>query len=523
MTALLRNLRSRGAIPIALYTLLSILVVPVFPHFTSPNELTRWAMTVAVVEHGTIEVTRVIEENGLGAVEDLSRVDGRLYSNKAPGAALLTIPAYVAARAFTGPGTRENMRPTLNAMRLGAATLPTLLLALSFAAVARRLGADPSRVTAAVVILLFATPLFAYGLLLFGHALSAATLFVAWALLFTVTPRGGRDIAAGAVIGLAVLTEYQNAIPSAVLVVCALSRLRIGGTLRVLAGGAPFAILLAIYNRIAFGSYFSISSGHELDPAYRELAASGLFGVGLPSAAGLWGLLLDTSKGLFILSPVLVLWITSLRSVRRELSGPAFAALVVAPAALILTISGYPNWHGGWTVGARYLVAALPFLALPIAFAREGAAERVLTGASVAAVALVTLVFPFVPPGHPAPWISFAWPILRDGLVAPNLLHLAARPLAILVPFAIVLAAVSMIGIRRNLPLAAAGMALWITGGIVLDRMHTEPRVARALVKEAYFAQNGTIRAELPPAPGIPRLESMARQLRRQPPPPWPF
>ena len=523
MTGRMRNLTSAASVPIGLYALLSILMVPVFPHFTSPNELTRWAFTVAVVDHGTFEVTRVIAENRLQNVEDLSSVGGRLYSNKAPGAAVLTIPAYIATRPFTGRATGETMRPTLNAMRIGAATIPVIVLALTFAAVARRLGRDESRVASAVTILLFATPLFAYGLLLFGHALSAAALFITWALLFVFDRHRGRDFAAGAVIGLAVLNEYQNVVPAAALLVFAFPRLRIAGMLRVLAGGVPFACLLAIYNRIAFGGWFNLSSGHEIDPAYRELARSGLFGVGLPSPAGLASLLLDSSKGLLVLSPVLILWVMRLRGVRAAVSGPAFAALITAPALLLLTISGYPNWHGGWTVGARYLVATLPFLVLPIAFGQNGRIERFLTGASVAVVALVSLVFPFVPPQHPAPWMSFAWPILADGLVAPNLLHLVARPLAIVVPFAIVLGAVVWSGDRRHLLFAVAGMIVWIAGGVVADRMHTEPRVARALIREVYFDRRGAIRAELPPAPGIPRLEAMARELRRQPPRPWPF
>ena len=523
MTGWLRNLTSAASVPIGLYALLSILMVPVFPHFTSPNELTRWAFTVAVVDHGTVDVTRVITENRLHNVEDLSSVGGRLYTNKAPGAALLTIPAYIAARPFTGRATGETMRPTLNAMRIGAATIPAIALALTFVAVARRLGRDESRVASAVTILLFATPIFAYGLLLFGHALSAAALFIAWALLFVFDRRGARDFAAGAVIGLAVLNEYQNVIPAAALLVFALPRLRTAGMLRVLAGGLPFAGLLAMYNRIAFGGWFNLSSGHEIDPAYRELARSGLFGVGLPSPAGLASLLLDTSKGLLVLSPILILWAMRLSGVRAAVSGPAFAALIAAPAVLMLTISGYPNWHGGWTVGARYLVAALPFLVLPIAFGENGRIERLLTGASVAAISLVSLVFPFVPPEQPAPWMSFAWPILRDGFVAPNLLHLAARPLAIVVPFAIVLAAVVWSGSRRLLLFAVAGMVVWIAGGVVADRMNTEPRVARALVKDVYFGSRGAIREELPAAPGIPRLEAMARDLRRQPPRPWPF
>ena len=75
-------------------------------------------------------------------------------------------------------------------MRLAAATLPALLLALLLEAAALRLGATPARARFAAAALLFATPLFAYGLLLFSHALVAACLFGAWAAFFVTGPRG---------------------------------------------------------------------------------------------------------------------------------------------------------------------------------------------------------------------------------------------------------------------------------------------------------------------------------------------
>ena len=52
--------------------------------------------------------------------------------------------------------------------------------------------------------MLFGTPVFAYGLLLFSHALTAAALFGAWLLLFgdsRLRPRTC-DLAAGALIAL---------------------------------------------------------------------------------------------------------------------------------------------------------------------------------------------------------------------------------------------------------------------------------------------------------------------------------
>jgi len=41
---------------LGLYAILSALVVPVYPHFPSPNEFSRWALTVSIVERGSFEV-----------------------------------------------------------------------------------------------------------------------------------------------------------------------------------------------------------------------------------------------------------------------------------------------------------------------------------------------------------------------------------------------------------------------------------------------------------------------------------
>ena len=517
-------MRRSCVLPIALYAVLAIAVIPVFPHFASPNELSRWAGAVAIVDDQSLDVSRIVAATGLGAaIEDLSAADGRLYSNKAPGSLLLAVPAYAVARIFTGAASAATIRPTLNAMRIAAATIPAVLLAFLLMAAATRLRCEESRIRIAVVVLLFATPLFAYGILFFAHALSAFALFGAWMLFFTGETRPRHDVAAGALIGLAVVADYPNVIPAAVIGFCALPRLRVAGALHVAAGGLPFAAVLAVYNLIAFGTVFTLSSAHESNPAFRELARSGLFGIGLPSPENVLAAFLDPSKGLLILSPVLVIAVLGLGNARRAMSTAAFIALLAAPLSLLLLIAGYPNWHGGWTVGARYLVAALPFAALLVAFARETAIEAFLLGASIAVLAITTLVFPFIPPNYAAPWMSFSWPLLANGLVAPNLFHFVSTAAAVALPVAVAIAALAL-GVRpRRIVWAALGVIVWFTAGWLAARERSEPPFIRAFVEEVHFSREGAIREVIPTGPAAARLEAMARETRRLPPPDWPF
>jgi hypothetical protein len=515
----------RHVVPVILYAILAILVIPVFPHYVSPNEFSRWGLAVAIVDYHTIEVTRAVAATNTEN-EDQSAIDGRKYSNKAPGAAFVGLPAYAFARWIVGPPSPHNMRVTLTAMRLLGSTLPAILLALCIAATAIRFGASEDRATFVVVAMLFGTPLFAYGLLFFAHALSAFALFGAFMLLYAESPRdlrpATRDLVAGLLIGLAVLSEYPCAIPAAVLVACALPRLRFSGGVRVVAGGLPFAIALAMYNHFAFGHVFTLSSAHESQAIYREVAQHGLFGVGLPSPIIFLHLLADPAKGLFVFSPVLLLAFAGLRNAFATVPRSTFVALVATPLSILVTFAGYPNWFGGWTVGARYLVPALPFFALLIAFATPTIVDWLLLGASVAVVAIVSLVFPFVGSGYAAPWITFSWPILRDGYVAPNLLHFVSRPLAIAVPFALVLVAALTAVPRRRFAWFAAGAVIWFAGGLLFAGSGSTN--VRAVVEAVHFGDPTAIRRAAPDDPRTrSALEAIARGQQRRPPDYWPF
>jgi hypothetical protein len=498
---------------LALYALLALLVIPIYPHFVSPNEMSRWATAASLIEFHSFEIARILPLLGGNAFEDASEVDGRVYSNKAPGAAMIGLPAYALARAIAGPPSAATMRMTANAMRVLAATVPLLLLAWAMKRAAARLGAPRERIDITVLALLFATPLFAYGLLNFSHALTAAALFGAWTLLFVER----YDYAAGALIGLATISEYPCAIAGLVLLACAWRRAP-----RIIAGALPFAAGLAIYNRLLFGSVFALSSGSERNAQFRSLAREGIFGIGLPRIETLLRLLFDPSRGLFAFAPILLMAIVALPRARRALSREAFLALVLVPAALLVFYAGYPNWHGGWSVGPRYLVPAIPFLLFPLVFAATSIVEWIAIGASVAAVVPLTLTFPFPDRSFAAPWSTLALPLLRDGLVTPNLLHLVGRPLAIAVPFAIVVAALIFLS-KRNAIYVALGALLMFTLGMLAPAPTLTTQLRLGYIEEVYFERAGAMSRAVGGLPLPPRAVARARNEATLPPTSWPF
>ncbi|MFI5198349.1 MAG: hypothetical protein ACHQJD_07005, partial [Thermoanaerobaculia bacterium] len=512
-------------------------------------EFTRWASAASLVEHGTFEVSSVLRLLG-PAFEDLSQKDGHVFSNKAPGAALVALPGYLLGRPFMGPPSPSSMRPLVWAMRLFGATLPAVLLALLLSRAAVRLGVSGSRAASVTFMLLFATPLFAYGLLLFAHALVAACLFGAWAALFLpgAPPRAfRRDVLAGALLGLAVLSEYPAAVPAAVLVLCAATPApRRAFALAV--GGVPFAVALGAYDFVCFGGVFELSSAHERASAFRSLAAAGVFGVALPSPEILVRLLADPSKGLLVFSPFLLLWPGAFRASREALPRGACVALALAPLSLLLLYAGYPNWHGGFTVGPRYLVAALPFLVFPFAFGKGGFLESVLVGASAVAVCATTLAFPFVPPGFVLPWGSFAAFFLGRGLTTPNALDLVTPAAARFVLPALMCVAVYFFlegtregkillegkreekrdGGRRSALAFLCGATAYAALGLFLSKqisfLSPSLLLQRAYIADVYFERRGMLEEEIART-GTPQPRLFARRERELalPPVSWPF
>ena len=530
---------------ISLYAALAFLVIPIFPHLPSANELSRWSLTAAIVERRSFEISPEIALLG-DRIIDVAMLDGNLYSNKAPGGSLAAVPAYLLARTLVGPPNRDNLRETVTAMRLCICTLPLLALCIWFALHARCAGMATERIAFAVAIMLFGTPLCAYGMLLFSHALTAVALFGAWLLLFgegflgegrcpplvrEVNSRTSshlrlrestRELAAGLLIGLAAISEYPTAIPGAVLFACALRRRGLAGGLRMAAGALPMLAALALYNHAVFGSVFALSSSFERSAVYRQLSHSGLWGVALPSPRIAARLLFDPSKGLLVFSPVLVLGLAAIPAARRRLTPAAFWSLTLAPLSLVLVYAGYPNWHGGWTVGARYLVPVVPFLAYLFLMGRPRAVDPFLLGASALAIALTTLVFPFVSEGYAFPWASFAAPLLAKGLVAPNLLHFVSRTAAVVVPFALVAAAIVVAVQPRRSPHAITGIAVWALAGFLCVAIWF-PRGdgSRWYVENVYFERLDVLHRAYPQID--PRFLRQMQMDRLLPPSSWPF
>jgi hypothetical protein len=111
----------------------------------------------------------------------------------------------------------------------------------------------------------------------------------------------------------------------------------------------PAAIVTAGYDTLRFGApwrtgYFFATFNH-------------------PLVAGLYGLLLSPAAGLFIYVPLLPLALVGLFLAMRRLPLLASTALVLL-ALRILVYAGWFGWSAYWAWGPRYLVPAMPVLAV---------------------------------------------------------------------------------------------------------------------------------------------------------------
>ncbi len=177
--------------------------------------------------------------------------------------------------------------------------------------------------------------------------------------------RAAPTVAAGAAAGAAVLYDYTAATAVAILGLWLLLRRAWASLGWFAAGGAPFVLLLGIYDRLAFGSPFHLSYRY-VSNRYTAEQAKGLFGIGWPRVHGVEQTFVG-SRGLLVFSPLAVIAFAGLVAAARR-SGSARVALAVVGASALISF-GYFDPYGGQSPGPRYMVLGLPFLILGLAYA----------------------------------------------------------------------------------------------------------------------------------------------------------
>ena len=347
---------------------------------------------------------------------DKAWVDGHFYSVKGPGTAALATLPYMAIEALDGDklaraavenerrtahpkwhpdsvvplenmgydvhrGLRVQARvedgtPIVWPLTLIAAVIPGVLLLLGVRWAADRFV--PGYGTAAAITLGLATIVMTFAAEFFSHVISAGLAFAAFCVLMKERDGPARRwmvFAAGLLAGLAVTFEFQTGLVGVVLIVYALlrtsDRVRRAGayTAGAVLGAAP----TLAFNTWAFGDPLKLAysdavtfpgrSGHDV----LGLNSDGFFGITVPRLDSATDLLF-AGRGLLVLTPIVVMAVVGVFLMRRTHRAEANTILAIAAVYFIYN-SGYWLPYGGGTPGPRFLIPALPFLAIGLAYA----------------------------------------------------------------------------------------------------------------------------------------------------------
>ena len=387
---------------------------------------------------------------------DKAWVDGHFYSVKSPGMAALTTPLFAAIEGLGGDklaraavdnaertahpkwtpdsviplenygynverGQRvqrigEESTPIVWALTLLAAVFPAILLLLAV-----RWAADrflPGYGTAAAITLGLATVLMTFAAEFFSHVISAGFAFAAFCLLMKERdkpPSLAMVAGAGLLAGLAVTFEFQTGLVGVVLLGYALARRnqpesgRAGARpliRRAVAYGAGTvvgALPMLAFNFWAFGNPLKLAygdavafpgvSGHDL----LGLNSHGFFGITAPRFDSAVSLLL-AGRGLLVLTPIVVMCVVGVFMMRRDDHRAEANTILAIAAVYFIYNSGYWLPFGGGTPGPRFLIPALPFVALglPYAYKRLPALTLGLAIPSGLLMLVGTLTYPLI-------------------------------------------------------------------------------------------------------------------------------
>lgn len=316
-----------------------------------------------VARYQTGDVARVPHQTPQG-------IEYRLYSDKAPGSALLASIPY--AMLHHGFGITDHA-----ALRYGSllftVSAPSALFGLVMFSFFQWLRPGNVAGNAALTLAYgLGTLAFPYSTLLLGHQLAAIVGFSAFYVLMRSKenqPRPEAVFWAGFLLSLTTLFEYTAGI---VLVVVGLYgvwilRRRPALVAIFVLGTLPGFSFQAFYNTLCFGG--PLRTGYPYHLKYGAEMAKGFMGSDWPTWERFAGTLFLSKRGLLYEMPVLALcvvglWFAWRRRQRRE----ELVACIVVVLAFILLNSSFRYWDGVGALGVRHVIPTLPFLFVGAAY-----------------------------------------------------------------------------------------------------------------------------------------------------------
>ena len=471
--------RTRRAYAITVFLILTVCYGYFMPRWADWGANSRANLVYAVGDMGVLHIDAYHENTGDKACYpgpydlETDTCTGHYYTDKSLGPSLVALPFYMVFRTIaalppiqrfieSGAGGMGNLTDTLNpegaGLRSDAVYQGMALTFMTFFAMA-----IPSALLGTVVFLFaarftrrdlyafilaltygLATIAFPYSNVLYQHQMAAFSAFVGFFLLWRVIHEEASKHwlwLVGVLFGLATITEYPIVPFLGVIFLWAFIRMpdRWGMAVRVVLGAVPLGLIFAAYNMAIFNT--PLPAGYEYSTLWQDEHNTGFMSLTTPTIERLYGLTFSPVRGIFLLSPVLLLAFPGmiLMARRRPDQRDVLAIIIFTVLGFFAYNAASTMWWGGFTVGPRYLIPMLPFLALPMIFAFDTLLPRLwgalLTGALIAfslfSVWALTIAGQGWPPleGFPQtidqmnatfPLADHALPLLAEGNVARN-------------------------------------------------------------------------------------------------------
>ncbi len=397
------------------------------------NQNARFDTVRALIEHGTADITVYAGNTG-----DVSFQGDRIFSNKAPGLALLGAPVYAllyAGETLLGidPSAQHSVSANAHVISFFLSGLPALLLVLLLFSHFRSAGVGLDAALLLCLAFGCGSLLLPYAGTMMSHSLIAYLLFAGWYCLSREQLEPRQIVLAGVAMGLAAVSEYlviPLLLPYAFVVWIRTRDLRRAGLFLV--GPLLAVVVYFAFTWFAYGAFFTATYAAQ-DPLFQDEDL--LFGmIGLPQPIRLYWLSFHPFRGLFYTCPVLLLGLLGLPHWRNLPTSGVRALLPVCVIGhFVLFNICFNGWTGGWGVGPRYLIPIIPFVFLlaPVGLSRFPKLSMSLGALSVLLMLISTSVLVFVPAPNQelrrASPITQMVPFLADGQVSISTQNMLER------------------------------------------------------------------------------------------------
>ncbi|MFX1518786.1 MAG: ArnT family glycosyltransferase [Promethearchaeota archaeon] len=418
---MLRELQSKKWIKIFLFFGTFIIYILSINDFASSNEASRLALIQAIVHNRSFIINEFADQT---RYIDIAYYNGNYYSDKAPGLSFIGLPIYLICNTFGF--SLEMTHFFLILINAFFTSLATILIY----EICNFLDYNSKICVLMALIFAFGTIAWVYAKTFLAHGFSAFLFLLSmyYAHRFIQGNETKFILLSGVAIGYSFLVEYSNLfllVPFLVYFALYKTQKKL---IYFLVPIVLLLILLGTYHYVCFGNPFSTPYRYYYHERQQDISF-----ISNPVYIGLYGLLFSPQRGLFFISPVLLLSLYGFFLLYKKYK-PETILFLSSFIIISVFYSMLPNWHGAYCYGPRYLLAVVPFIVIPLGTCIEKYKENkiflisfsLIFVFSIIANALGALVNPFPPFSYEViPLIYNASYLIRKGQFDSKLLLLS--------------------------------------------------------------------------------------------------